>query len=370
MHSRTMKTIAGAAAVVALAALAAGRTGVTAAVADEGPVLQSVGPLTFGPDGLLFAADTTAATIYALDLGAQATGGKAGAADVDGIDQKIAAMLGSDATAIRVTDLAIHPRTKNAYISVMRGTGADAKPVLLRVDGDGKIEPIAIAKLKYTRATLPNAPVANETARRNPRADSVTDMAFSNGKLIVAGLSNEEFASKLRSFAYPFTAADPGTSVEIFHGNHGAVETRSPVYAFVPYTIGGTKQIVAGYLCTPLVTFPMTSLTAAPAGKVRGTTIAELGSGNRPIDMIVYSRGGQDYLLMSNTSRGVMKIPTATFATAPGITTKVPEGTAGVPFETLAELKGVEHLDRVGADKVAVLTKADTGVSLRTIALP
>ena len=59
---------------------------------------------------------------------------------------------------------------------------------------------------------------------------------------------------------------------------------------------------------------PRQLMTAAPGAKVRGTTIAELGSGNRPIDMIVYSRGGQDYLLMSNTSRGVMKIPTATFA--------------------------------------------------------
>ena len=73
---------------------------------------------------------------------------------------------------------------------------------------------------------------------------------------------------------------------------------------------------------------------------------------------------------MSNTSRGVMKIPTAAFAAATGITAKVVEGTAGVPFETLADLKGVEHLDRVGADKVAVLAKADTGLSLRTIPLP
>ena len=86
--------------------------------------------------------------------------------------------------------------------------------------------------------------------------------------------------------------------------------------------------------------------------------------------MIVYSRGGQDYLLMSNTSRGVMKIPTATFAAATGINAKVEAVTAGVPFETLADWKGVDQLDRVGSDKVAVLTKADTGLSLRTMALP
>jgi hypothetical protein len=32
--------------------------------------------------------------------------------------------------------------------------------------------------------------------------------------------------------------------------------------------------------------------------------------------MIVYQKGGQDYLLMANNSRGVMKIPTAAFAAA------------------------------------------------------
>ena len=91
------------------------------------------------PDGMLFAADPQAATIYALDLGEQAAGGKAGAADVAAIDQKIAALLGTEVAAIAVNDLVIHPKTKNAYLSVMRGTGADAKPALLRVDGDGKI---------------------------------------------------------------------------------------------------------------------------------------------------------------------------------------------------------------------------------------
>jgi hypothetical protein len=36
-----------------------------------------------------------------------------------------------------------------------------------------------------------------------------------------------------------------------------------------------------------------------------GTTIAELGNRNRPTDMIVYRKGGKDYLLIANTSRGV-----------------------------------------------------------------
>ena len=340
--------------------------------ADAGAAPSALGVLAFGPGNVLFAADPQAAAIYAFDLGASAApgAGAPGAGDVPDLDKKLAAVLGTDAAQVEITDLAVHPATRNVYLAAMRGTGAAAAPALVRLDGSGRLDVVALGGLKYTSVELPNAPAANPQARRDPRTASITDMAFDDGQLIVAGLSNEEFSSKLRAVKYPFSKVDPGTSVEIFHGSHGAVETRSPVYAFVPYTIGGTKQIVAGYLCTPLVTFPRASLTAAPGAKVRGTTIAELGSGNRPIDMIVYSRGGQDYLLMSNTSRGVMKIPTATFATASGITSQVTTTTAGVPFETLAELKGVEHLDRVGTDKVAVLTKTDAGMSLRTIPLP
>ena len=169
--------------------------------------------------------------------------------------------------------------------------------------------------MKFTKVDLPNAPAANPKRPRATRApQSITDMAFVDGRLYVAGLSNEEFASKLRSVAYPFTTVDGGTSVEIYHGNHGQFETRSPVYTFVPYKVNGEPNLIAGYLCTPLVKFPVSSLK--PGAKVLGTTIAELGNRNRPLDMIVYKKDGKEFLLMSNNSRGVMKIPTDGFATA------------------------------------------------------
>ena len=143
-------------------------------------------------------------------------------------------------------------------------------------------------------------------------------MAFVDGRLYVAGLSNEEFSSKLRSVSYPFNTVDNGASVEIYHGNHGQFETRSPVYTFVPYKVKGETNLIAGYLCTPLVKFPVNSLKSG--AKVMGTTIAELGNRNRPLDMIVYQKDGKEFLLMSNNSRGVMKIPTAGFADAASIT--------------------------------------------------
>ena len=61
--------------------------------------------------------------------------------------------------------------------------------------------------LKFQSVELPNPPAANATGRQNPRANVITDMGFADGRLWVAGLSNEEFASKLRAIPYPFAAS-------------------------------------------------------------------------------------------------------------------------------------------------------------------
>jgi hypothetical protein len=334
----------------------------------QGPALTSIGPLTFGPDGTLFAADNQAAAVFDLDLGAQASGAVAGTKAIDGIDQKIAAMLGTGAGEITITDLVVHPRSHNTFVSVMRGQGTGAAPALLRVDGAGTIDVVSTQAMKFSKLELPNAPTANPSDRRNARGSAITDMAFSDGRLWIAGLSSEEFSSKLRSVSYPFNAIDRGTSVEIFHGNHGQLETRSPVYTFLPYTLNNQPHLIAGYLCTPLVKFPITSLK--PGDKVRGTTIAELGAGNRPLDMILYKKNGRDFLLMSNNSRGVMKIATDGFASASPITSPVSAETAGVPYETVASMKGVEQLDLLDAQSSIVIARAGAVLNLQIVPLP
>jgi hypothetical protein len=146
----------------------------------------------------------------------------------------------------------------------------------------------------------------------NQRMQSITQMRYADGKLWISGLSNEEFASKMWSVAYPFSKADAGTSLEIYHDNHQQLETRAPMYAFIPYKLNNQPYIIGAYTCTPLVKFPVSSLTPNSGNKFRGTTIGELGAGSRPIDMILYNKGGKDYLLLANTNRGVMKIPTPT----------------------------------------------------------
>src|SRR5688572_31807500 len=62
----------------------------------QGPKLTSIGPLAFGADGTLFAADNQAASIYSLDLATQASGAAPGAREVPGLNQKLAAMLRSE----------------------------------------------------------------------------------------------------------------------------------------------------------------------------------------------------------------------------------------------------------------------------------
>jgi hypothetical protein len=334
----------------------------------QGPALTSIGPLTFGADGMLFAADNQAAAVFGLDLGAQASGAVPGTKTIDNIDQKIAAMLGTGAGEISITDLVVHPRSHNTFVSVMRGQGSGAAAALLRVDGAGTIDVISMQSMKFSKLELPNAPTANPNDRRNARSSAITDMAFSDGKLWIAGLSSEEFSSKLRAVPYPFNAIDRGTSVEIFHGNHGQLETRSPVYTFVPYTLNNQPHLIAGYLCTPLVKFPIASLK--PGDKVRGTTIAELGAGNRPLDMILYKKNGRDFLLMSNNSRGVMKIATDGFASASPITSPVSAETAGVAYETITSMRGVEQLDLLDAQNSIVIARAGAALNLQIVPLP
>src|SRR5262249_29873474 len=152
--------------------------------------------------------------------------------------------------------------------------------------------------VRFSKATLPNATDRNRTM-------SITKMAFVKDRVFVAGLSNEEWASTLRAIPFPFSEVDNGANIQIWHGAHGKFETGSPIQAFVPYDIKGEAHILAAYTCTPLVKLPVADLKAGE--KVKGTTIAELGNRNKPLDMIVYQKDGKDYILMANSSRGVMK---------------------------------------------------------------
>jgi hypothetical protein len=324
--------------------------------------IKQAGPMGFGPDGVLFVGDNQQGAIYAI-----ATGDTSGDAanvkiNVKGIDKQIAAMLGTTTGEILINDIAVNPVSGNVYLSVSRGRGNDSAPAIIRVDGSGKISEVKLAGAKFAKASLNNI-----AAGGNQRGQAITDLAYDHGKVIVAGLSNEEFASKLRTLDFPFGKSD-GASVEIYHGNHGQLETRSPVRTFVTLDIAGSPNVLAAYTCTPLVTFPIAELKGG--AKVTGKTVAELGNQNVPLDMIEYQKDGKEYLLMANSSRGVMKVSMDEIGTVSPIKQRV-GGMAGLKYETIGELKDVKQLDKLNAQSAVVLVAAKGGeAELRTIALP
>lgn len=363
----------------ALVGLAVGLMAATAAGADapkseqHGKVeLRSSGPLAFGPNGVLFIGDPKGAAIFAVETSDAASASHSRpSVNVDGINQKIAALLGTSPDQIRIEDVAVNPASGKVYVAVARGRGGDAAPVIVRVDATGKIDEFALDNVAFSKAMLPNPPEDQEQGsgrrRRNNRTQAITDLAYIDGSVIVAVLTNEEFSSNLRSIPYPFSEVNKGANIEIFHGSHGQLETRSPIRTFVPVSFGGNPQIIAAYTCTPLVRIPLSELR--PGVKIRGTTIAELGNRNQPLDIIAYQKDGKNFLLLANKVRGVMKISTEDLLTREGITKPV-RNTAGQPYETVKNWKGVTQLDQLDDANAIVLIEQEGKADLRTLPLP
>ena len=179
--------------------------------------VKSTSQLAFGPEGILFVADSIQGAIFAFDTGDVKPAAGAVKIDIKGINDKIAAQLGIAADQLLINDLDVNPISKNVYVAVSRGRGPDGIPVILKVDASGKMTEFAINNVKHSMTLLAD-PAKMEPSDKpgrnpagpinaNPRVDTVTDMAYLDGKVIVAGLSNEEFNSDLRTIPFPFKAA-------------------------------------------------------------------------------------------------------------------------------------------------------------------
>jgi hypothetical protein len=217
---------------------------------------------------------------------------------------------------------------------------------------------VDLSHVKFATTAIAEAPAADgKTPWGQPQWTlSVTHMAFVDGELFVAGLSNEQFASALRRVPFPFSKPASINTVEIYHTSHDKWETAAPIEAFVPITIGGTPMIVAGYGCSPIATFKRADL--ATSKHLRGRTVAELGGGNRPIDMIRYLRDGKEWILVANSHRTLMRIDPAQIGSAPEMTKPVSQAyePGGVTYLPVASA-GVMQIDDFNSDLVAVLER-------------
>jgi hypothetical protein len=352
--------------------------GVLADLTSGNAQLKSAGALAFGPDGVLFVGDSIGGEVVALDTNDH-TARSAAKIDVQGVDVKIAALVGVTPDQIMINDLRVNPISKNVYLSASRGRGPDAMPLVARVTGSGDVSLLSLDNIPHSSVSLTDVPASDPSARRNPRMMTITDMNYVNGNLIVAGLSNEEWSSALRSIPFPFKAAKEGATLQIWHASHGQYETQSPVRTFVPYTISGKQYILAAYTCTPLVKIAVSDLQ--PGAKVKGVTIADLGSGNQPLDMVPYKKDGHDYILIANSSLGLLKLKADNLETYKPIDSPTVTDVAGVPYDKLGNFKNVQQLAQLDDSDAVILTgKPGSGpafapgaaspFNLQTIALP
>ncbi len=331
--------------------------------------MQSATTLAFGPEDILFVGDAKGAAVFAI-----ATGNTAGDASKAAINiDDLPAAIGNEihAKTVVINDLAVNPRTGAAFLAV----SADEKPAIVQIDGAGKISQITMTDVKFSKAALKDAPedkvVGEGRRQRNPRNDSITDIAFFENKLLVSGLSSKTSPSTVRELNFPFADSDKGIGVEIYHAAHGKSEDTSAMRTFVPMMIDGEPSILGAYVCTPLVKIPVKELEAS-GEKVKATTVAELGNMNRPLDMISYKKDGSEFLLLSNSARGVMKISTAGLKENKGLTEPVRGGgTAGQGYDSVDALKGTVQMDKLNETSALVLVQAEGGPqNLKTVELP
>ena len=336
------------------------------------PDIKAMGTLEFGPEGILFIGDQKGGAVYAVDLGDRDAQTAEKPPEIEDVEGKIAALLGTTAEEILIHDLAVNEVSLNTYITVSRSRGkwdsrwkvpndlGDAR-VLVRIAPDGKFDVVNLDNVAYAKVTLPN-PVddAEHMWKKgvSKRTEAITDLVYDDGTLYVAGLSNEEFESTLWRVGFPFGDEPQFSTLEIFHGAHGKWETESPIRTLLPYKFDGRDYILASYLCTPLVTFQLEDLTEG--AHVKGKTVAEFGSGNFPLDMVLYEKDGKEKVLMANSMLPLLVFDPDDAGTQEEITTEVQGYIEGVAYEARSGT-GIQQIDNFNDGFIVCLQRMPSG---------
>lgn len=330
--------------------------------------LKSAAVLAFGPDDILFVGDTKSAAVFAIATGDTKGDASNARFDVKNLQENLNDMLGAPT---KVTDLVANPKTGNLFLSC----DTKGKPTIVHVaDGGKSMKALDLSNVSFSVAALANAPEDKMTGqgrrKRNNRADAITDLAFYEGKLLVSGLQTIGSPSAVREVDFPFADSDKGIGVQIYHAAHGREEDYSAMRTFVPLMIDGEPSLLGAYVCTPLIKIPLKEI-ASGSEKVKATTVAELGNRNRPLDMVSYTKDGSEFLLLSNSARGVMKISTEGLSDNKGLTERVSGGgAAGQSYETVKSLQGVVQMAKLNETHAAVLMSTGKELALKTVALP
>jgi hypothetical protein len=253
--------------------------------------IKRIGRMSFAPNGVLLIADIGSGAVIAIETGDAGPVSKL-KSRVNDVDKKIATALGVSTTDLSIADMAVNPESGMIYVSAIRKT--DNTSAIITFDANGKLTIMDLTDTRFVRVPLP--------VGEGSQIRAISGVEYTDGRVLAAGQSNEEFSSKIFSLPLPLTHGKSGDafSTETYHVAHGRWETRAPIQSFIPYSEGGEDYVVGSFACTPIAKFKVTDI--AKDSKIKGTSVVELGSGNRPIDMFTYEKDGKQWLI-TNTDR-------------------------------------------------------------------
>lgn len=330
----------------------------TALFTKGNPEISSIHALAFGPESILFIGDSNAAQVVAIDLSTQkkATNQELTIAD---LEATLNQLLGTTSDQYQLVDMAVDPTNDNVYLAVNHSSGKS----LLFLVNNNTLEPVDIESVSFSKMALENAVAqdAKDRRGRSLRRWAISDLQYADGKVLLSGLSNAEFASTFRAIPFPFKENQQASSLEIYHAAHGRYETNSPIKTFTTVTVQDKPHLLASYTCTPLVVFPMETLKDGE--HVKGRTVAELGNVNTPLDIVAIEKDGSRFILLANSNRALMKIKMDDIENyGDSLTEKVAvrSGTAGVDFINLPFVN-VQQLDKLSNGQFIMVQRDSRG---------
>jgi hypothetical protein len=167
---------------------------------------------------------------------------------------------------------------------------------------------------------------------------------------------------------------------------HRKWETKAPIQSFVPYSNNGETYVVGAFACTPVAKFKVDDIQSG--AQVKGVSMVELGSGNRPLDLFSYTdKSGKDWLVV-HTQRFKQnafgpskmwgarismdyldaKAPDKTNENAARRDEKAPKGPDGI--EIVDSLFGAVQADKFDNTKAISLKDNEGTLSLEVAVLP
>jgi hypothetical protein len=307
--------------------------------------------MRFDTKGVLYVAEARTRAIVSIETADKP--GKAQPVKVADLGDQLVKALGEGELSINA--IALHPISHAVYLAASRVRGGST--TLFRVNEKGVLEALAQKNAKTKSAAL-------------PKGMTPIDLVVGPKGLIVSSfLQDKSFSARLHAVALPLADASVGTAdSELYHKSHEAWETQAPLTAMTTFEKDKKTWIVGSTMCTPVVR--VDSGEIADKKKVKTTTIVELGMGNAPLSLAVYTKDKKEMLLVSS-EEGTYQVDGSLLTEAAKVNEKAATRNQGeiAEVKVLADWKTVTKFAVLDEKSVVVVRRA-AKTTLETLDLP